>query len=29
MTAASLQSAADLFAAAGVVRYISDWTMID
>ncbi|SAL39141.1 MaoC family protein [Caballeronia peredens] len=29
MSVASLQSAADVFAAAGVARYVSDWTTID
>jgi acyl dehydratase len=29
MSGASLHSAADVFAAAGVARYVSDWTTID
>ena len=29
MSAASLNSGADVFAAAGVARYVSDWTTID
>lgn len=29
MSVASLKSAADIFAAAGVARYASDWTTID
>ncbi|SAK38962.1 MaoC family dehydratase [Caballeronia ptereochthonis] len=29
MSVASLKSAADVFAAAGVARYVSDWTTID